>query len=461
MSRFESFVMLAGMRTGSNLLEERLNALEGVTCHGEAFNPVFVGFPDQESLLGIDAARREAAPETLLAALAAAPGLNGFRLFPGHDERVLRRVLDDPRCAKIILTRDPLHSYLSLAVARETGQWKITGPKGLKLAQVRFEEEDFHRHADARDEFLATIHRRLQVTGQPAFRLDYGDLGDGEVIDGLARFLGVPAAGALTPTRLKPQNTAPLDERVINPAEMRAALARWARPSLGAAREIPAEPDALLSAVIAVMEAPLLYLPVGSGPDAAVEHWLRGFGALTRRMSRQELDEWRAAQPGHLAFSVLRHPVARAHAAFARRVLGRGARPYAGIRDRLVRFHDLSLPEEGDLKAEKAAFRSFLKFLGHNLAGRTGIRRDPDWIPQGVALRGHARHALPARILREEEMAQDLPEIAARLGLAPQAPVPEAEAELAALYDEEIEQLTRAAYARDYLEFGFGDFTAG
>ena len=40
---FTSFVVLAEMRTGSNFLEANLNALEGVTCHGEAFNPHFIG----------------------------------------------------------------------------------------------------------------------------------------------------------------------------------------------------------------------------------------------------------------------------------------------------------------------------------------------------------------------------------------------------------------------------------
>ena len=41
------------MRTGSNLLEANLNALEGVTCHGEAFNPHFIGRLKSDSLLDI------------------------------------------------------------------------------------------------------------------------------------------------------------------------------------------------------------------------------------------------------------------------------------------------------------------------------------------------------------------------------------------------------------------------
>ena len=121
-SRFDSFVIFAEMRTGSNLLEAALNGIEGITCHGEAFNPHLIGFPDRETVLGVTLADRCADPMPLLARIKAAPGLNGFRYFHDHDPRVLAPVLADPRCAKIILTRNPLHSYVSLKIARATGQ---------------------------------------------------------------------------------------------------------------------------------------------------------------------------------------------------------------------------------------------------------------------------------------------------------------------------------------------------
>ena len=37
MARFDLFVLLAGMRTGSNALEEALNLYPGLACYGEAF----------------------------------------------------------------------------------------------------------------------------------------------------------------------------------------------------------------------------------------------------------------------------------------------------------------------------------------------------------------------------------------------------------------------------------------
>ena len=48
--RFDYFVIFAEMRTGSNFLEENINGLEDVICHGEAFNPSFLGFPEVETL---------------------------------------------------------------------------------------------------------------------------------------------------------------------------------------------------------------------------------------------------------------------------------------------------------------------------------------------------------------------------------------------------------------------------
>ena len=49
---FDYFVVFAEMRTGSNFLESNLNAFDGIECHGEAFNPHFIGYPNKTELLG-------------------------------------------------------------------------------------------------------------------------------------------------------------------------------------------------------------------------------------------------------------------------------------------------------------------------------------------------------------------------------------------------------------------------
>ena len=64
--KFKSFVILAGMRTGSNLLEANLSALEGVTSYGEVFNPHFVGKKNADDLFGVSLAQREQDPRPCL-----------------------------------------------------------------------------------------------------------------------------------------------------------------------------------------------------------------------------------------------------------------------------------------------------------------------------------------------------------------------------------------------------------
>jgi len=66
MKPFDYFVVFAEMRTGSNFLEANLNALDGVTCHGEAFNPHFIGYPNRTELLGYTQQTREADPAGLI-----------------------------------------------------------------------------------------------------------------------------------------------------------------------------------------------------------------------------------------------------------------------------------------------------------------------------------------------------------------------------------------------------------
>jgi|GEM_PF-6077903 hypothetical protein len=64
--QFHSFVVFAEMRTGSNFLEANLNAFAGIKCHGEAFNPHFIGYPNTTQILGVDQAARDMEPGALL-----------------------------------------------------------------------------------------------------------------------------------------------------------------------------------------------------------------------------------------------------------------------------------------------------------------------------------------------------------------------------------------------------------
>jgi len=187
MAHFNSFVILAEMRTGSNLLETTLNTFAGIVCHGELFNPVFINTPRTEDYLGITFAMREADPFALLSAVRAQGGLTGFRLFHDHDPRIRAHVLADPACAKIVLTRNPLDSYVSRKIATGTGQWKLQNVAKLKTAKVEFDAAEFEEHLNTLQQAQVQILHALQTTGQGAFYIGYDDLNDIDVLNGLAR----------------------------------------------------------------------------------------------------------------------------------------------------------------------------------------------------------------------------------------------------------------------------------
>lgn len=456
MPRFTSFVMFAEMRTGSNFLEANLNALPGVLCHGEAFNPHFIGKQDNPSLFGIDMAARDADPLAFLARLRAeTDGLAGFRLFHDHDARVIDAVLADPACAKIILTRNPVESYVSLKIAQDTGQWRLTNASKLKTARVEFEADEFERHLRELQAFQVILMNRLQTSGQTAFYIDYEDLNDLAVLNGLAAFLGVAARLEALDPRLKKQNPEDIAEKVLNPAAMEQALARLDRFNLSRSPNFePRRPAAIPSFLAS--DAGALFLPVKGGPEAEVEAWLAALGApLAGRFVQKTLRQWKRAHPGHRSFAVIRHPLPRAWVGYLRVLRGQDD---AGLRRLLVKSYQLPLPEaEAGPEALRAGFLAFLRWLKPYLAGQTGQKIDAHLASQTAILQGFAQFQVPDLVLREDRLAAGLAFLAAELGIAAAEfrPVP-ADPQLAALCDDEIEDACRDAYQRDCMGFGFG-----
>ncbi|MBW4706836.1 nodulation protein NodH [Roseobacter sp. YSTF-M11] len=469
-SSFDSFVIFAEMRTGSNFLETNLNAIEGVSCHGEAFNPHFIGYPDRQELLGITLAERDRRPHELLDRLRSrGTNLSGFRYFHDHDPRVLDAILDDTNCAKTILTRNPAESYVSWKIARTTGQWKLTDVKRRKAARAVFDATDFADYLEALQNFQLKLHNRLQASGQTAFYISYEDLQSKDMINGLAAYLGVPGRLEKLDSSLKVQNPAPLASKVSNFAEMETALSKLDRFNLTRTPNFEPRRLAAVPSYVACANTGLLYLPLKGGPVDPVTEWMAALDGVARDdlitgMSQKDLRQWKRRHKGQRTFTVLRHPVARAHHVFCSFILGQGPRVYEAIRHTLIKRYGLGVPEAGvddtyDLDRHKAAFLTFLGFLRENLTGQTSIRVDAAWCTQAQALQGFAQFALPDLVIRESEMQEDLPAVAARLGVsAPPAITFSAKDTPFALkdvYDEEIEHAVAQAYQRDYMMFGF------
>ena len=452
------------MRTGSNFLEASLNALPGVTSHGEVFNPHFIGQKDQLDLFGTSLAEREANPKPLLRKLRSeTTGLSGFRFFHDHDPRVLDLVLADPTCAKIILIRNPLDSYVSWKIANATGQWKVTHAKGLKTAKAQFDAEEFQTQLADLKEFQLLLVNRLQTTGQTAFYIDYEDLGSVEVLNGLAAYLGVEGRLTAVDDTLKKQNPEPVEAKLDNPEALADALRGIDVFALSRAPNFEPRRAAAIPNVIASTAAPLLFFPIRSAPDAAIRGWLSGFGGLVEGFEQKTLRHWKRDNPGHRSFAVVRHPVLRAHAAFRDQIV---SGQLADHRRTLIRAYRAELPEPGqpfaDAAAERAAFLVFLHYARLAAAGQTGQRVNPHWASQTAILQGFAGFQPLDLVIREDRLAEGLAYLAAEVGVkAPPDPSPDpASQALAAIYDETLEDAAAEAYARDYLGFGFGPWRA-
>ena len=468
--KFDYFVIFAEMRTGSNFLETNLNRFSSFQSHGEAFNPHFIGYPTQTEIAGVTQAMRDADPKRLIETIKETPdGLGGFRFFHDHDPRALEICLEDPRCAKIILTRNPLESYVSWKIAQATGQWKLTNVKRRKNSKISFDSDEFGEHVARLQEFQIHLLERMQITGQTAFYLAYEDLQEVEIINGLARFLGSDEQIEKLDASLKKQNPMPLESKVSNFSEMETSLADLDFFNISRTPNFEPRRGAAVPAYITGFKAPLLYMPIRSGPEQEVRAWLAALDGVSEeelptKLNQKALRQWKRRTGMHRSFTVIRHPVARAHAAFCNKILSRQDEAFADIRKTLRNFHKVPIPsnepdETYDRRAHRKAFASFLDFLGANLSGQTNLRTDANWATQAATISGMARFALPDVIVREEEMVADLPKLAKQVGATdvrkPTAGSGDHPIPLSEIYDEEIESLVKRVYQRDYMMFGF------
>ncbi|MGQ0567122.1 MAG: nodulation protein NodH [Gemmobacter sp.] len=457
MTDFRSFVMFAEMRTGSNFLEANLNALPGVLCHGEVFNPHFIGRQNQSDLFGLTLADRDADPLAFLARMRdQTPGMAGFRYFHDHDPRVFDAVIADRACAKIVLTRNPVESYVSWKIAQTTGQWKLTNPKMLRQARATFDGAEFEAHVVGLQAFQMTLVHALQVTGQTAFWIDYDDVQDLAVLNGLAAFLGLSARLDALDPKLKKQNPEAIADKVENPGAIAAALARLDRFNL--ARTPNFEPRRAPAIPSFVGSGGALFMPLRSGVEARVEGWLGGFGPLVRDFTQKTLKQWRADATATRSFAVLRHPLLRAHDTCFNQVLT-GDLPE--FRTGLSRTMQIDLPpphKVGKLAHadRQAIFLAFLRFARLNLSGQTALRVPAPVATQTALLQGFAQFQGPDLTFREDRLEQGLAFLAAELGKdCPPLPPDAGTGPLDAIVTPEIQDAAHDTYARDYQGYGF------
>jgi len=335
---FKYFVIFAEVRTGSNFLQSHLNKFPDLHCFGELFNPVFIDRPGQSSALGLSMADRDKNPVSLLREIRKnRTKIQGFRYFHNHDPRILSALFKDPSCAKIILTRNPIDSFVSLKIARETGQWNLFDTRQKKTTKVKFVAEEFETRLSKLQFFQELILQRLQMAGQTGFYLRYDDLNNLSVINGLGNYLGSAHKLKDLSSRYKPQNPTYLHEKVVNPEDMQTALANMDPFKLSSTPSFEPKRAPTLPNSIAAARSPLLYLSIPSGPDLTVETGWPVWIGLRRPRCRNifrnpALLIGNAAMPriAALPFYAIRLPERIAHFAPCSPRAGRNARGFCG-----------------------------------------------------------------------------------------------------------------------------------
>jgi len=410
--------------------------------------------------------------------------LPGFRLFADHDPRILDDCIADPECAKIILTRNPLDSYVSHAIAQATNQWKLTDVSKRKKAMVEFDIIAFRSYLKKIQEFLGHIRRGLQKSGQTAFQLSFDDLNDVDVYNGLATFLvGADLRKELNPNIVR-QNPEGLQEKVVNYDEMVELVGKIDLLGLEAVPILEPVRNPGSKNFTAGETVPVLCLPMHKAEMPELEIWLKahekqlsGSEKLNRNMNQKQLGNWLAKNAGRQTIAIVSHPVERAYEAFYRHIFCTGDDLFPWIRNTLESHYNMYLPEKklavnpnrhvlensGYAVADhRDAFEKFLGFIKGNLQGLTRARVDQSWASQNSILQGYCRLVFPDMVAREEDLPAAMKLTENKLGL-PHIPfMTKAKSEkcfsLDEIYSPTIESLARAAYARDYQMFGFGDW---
>jgi len=477
---FNSFAMFGAMRSGSNLLEKFLNQYNGLKCHGELFHRFFIGQQGCQSYLGIDREKRDENPQLLLDAVRVAnpDKIAGFRLFQTHNPWVIDKALKDPYCAKIILRRDPLESFVSLQIALKTNQWLISDFAHRKAEQIHFDPEAYAIYLRERKAFYTHITNALTLSEQPAFNIDYAELGNVETINRLAAFIGDRHKKKHLAQPIKRQNPGPLAAKILNYDEVRglpelAGLLEERPPVLARIRESGTD----LSRIYFCKKRPIAFAPVPAVPDHGLRQWLETLDSRPPEngFTGQRYAEWARQHPQPFFFSVVRHPVARAYNSFMQKIFATTSGGYFGIRENLESQFGLMLPageispvhpraalEKGGygLAEHRISFKLFLIFVAANLGGETKIRQDGKWQSQFEIIRRYRVIHPEVQVFKFEALPEGLAYMENRLNLPvtqEQAtePDPAYSFALSEIYDAEIETLAKAAYGQDYSAFAY------
>lgn len=482
-ANYTYFAIFGAMRSGSNLLEQSLNQYAGIVCHGELFNPAFIGHSENMSLFGLSLADREKSPDALVEAMIDNAGteIAGLRIFQNHDPRAIEFMLENPDCGKIILQRDPLQSYVSLAIARQTDQWLLTNAPERRGGKIHFDEHVFSDYRDAQADYYTNIRKTLRETGQSALWVDYPEQTEIATLNGIAKFLGSREKLKKVQVKIRRQNPGGLEEKVDNYSDMISFLGQ--RSETDNALETILDPArrANIPKMTTCNNNPVLFAPIPGGPNDAVINWMRTIDGSepTTGHNQRTLFTWMQEHPNMTTISAVSHPVSRAYDVFMTKIFITSEDSYRVIRNKLINHFGLDIPEMGLSKTytrdallasgygigqHRAAFHTFLRFLKSNLDGQTSIRIDELWATQASILAAFSSVIPIALIAKDSELVNAFSYVEGKLNiLNPTINSSENQPylfNLKEVYTQQTENLTRKVYGVDYTRLGFGDYQA-
>lgn len=225
---------MAMMRSGSNLLQQKMSAISGVMCHGEIFNMSQCGLNPEfkqsashvRSLESIDRSEQPVSYLNRLIELSDAEHI-GFRLFDDHNNSIIAPLVDDSRITKIILMRNFLESYVSLQIAKQNKQWilsRISNREEWKPVTVY--PKAFQTYALRQILFYNEIINRCVMSGQSYLPIQYSELNDPKTDETLLKLVGSHRKIDHSKIFAQRQNPEPLELKIQNYTEVVELLAK-------------------------------------------------------------------------------------------------------------------------------------------------------------------------------------------------------------------------------------------
>ncbi|HJV70912.1 hypothetical protein [Ideonella sp.] len=236
-----AFLLVGMMRSGSNFLERQLNLLPDVRCHGELFNPAFIGFSHETAGRPAGFTRdnpnaRNADEDGFIDKVdqACDRRVIGMRLFLDHSAQMTSRLMHDPNVIKVVLSRNLLEAYISLETARETGVWLTTEAAQAPAKPVKVDINKLVTFALRQSLYYNDVQTVLHQTGQRYLQIDYNEIKSLGKLNEIARFVGSQHQFQSVSEPIQKQNPGSLEERILDFPKLleelkRRQLARWFR----------------------------------------------------------------------------------------------------------------------------------------------------------------------------------------------------------------------------------------